>query len=166
MNHLGFRPSRALLAVALATLALLAACGGSDKKDGGGARQPTDPRRAPTGTVPAQLPTPLAALDVGGGRQASLPATYVVKAGDTINAIAAELGVSADELARANPGLNPAGLRIGQELQIPRPSPTATATATIRGPASPTAGARTPTAAAGTATRTPTPAGTAAPPPT
>jgi len=166
-------PLLCLLLLALAAVA----CGGDDKDDTKGARNPTDPRRVPTATIPAQRGTPIAALEVGAARRESLPETYVVKSGDTLGSIATELGVSVDALVGANPSIDPRGLRIGQELRIPRPTPTATASAGPRGPATPTAtGARTPTTtatatpsrsptptatAAGTATRTPTPAASA-----
>ena len=131
---------RRTLALGVLVLAVLgAACGGGDDKtDGPAARNPTDPRRVPTATVPADRPTPIAALEIGQTRTTALPETYVVKAGDTLGTIASELGVSNDELTRANPGINPSGLRIGQELRIPRPSPTPTPSAVVRGPATPT----------------------------
>ena len=132
-----WRHTLALGALVLAVLG--AACGGGDDKtDGPAARNPTDPRRVPTATVPADRPTPIAALEIGQTRTTALPETYVVKAGDTLGTIASELGVSNDELTRANPGINPSGLRIGQELRIPRPSATPTPSAVARGPATPT----------------------------
>lgn len=155
--------------VLLALVALLAACGGGDdKQDSKTARNPTDPRRVPTATAPAPGGTPLAALEIGGARSPTLPEVYVVKAGDTIGVIAAELGISADALTRANPNLDPRGLRIGQELRVPRPTPTATATAVARGPATPTGTpGRSPTpTAAGTPGRSPSPTPAGSPRPT
>ena len=142
---------------ALVLVLLGAACGGGDDKtDGPAARNPTDPRRVPTATIPADRPTPIAALEIGQTRTTALPETYVVKAGDTLGTIASELGVSNEELTRANPGINPSGLRIGQELRIPRPSPTPTPSAVARGPATPTGSpGRTP-APSPTPTSTPT----------
>ena len=160
-----------LRAVLLVCVMVVTACGGDDKQDDTkAARNPTDPRRVPTATVPAQLPTPIAALDAGETRRVTLPDTYVVKPGDTVATIARELGVAADDLTRANPNLDPRSLRIGQELRVPRQSPTPAAHATPPGPAAPTGTAvgtgtpaRTPpgtaTAAGGTPTRSPTPTG-------
>ncbi|MCU0507200.1 MAG: LysM peptidoglycan-binding domain-containing protein [Anaerolineae bacterium] len=45
--------------------------------------------------------------------------TYVVKAGDTLNAIARRFGVSAASLAAANGLSNPNNIRIGMTLRIP-----------------------------------------------
>lgn len=167
-----------LAACLLASVVL--ACGGGDDKDGGSAaRNPTDPRRVPTATIPAAQPTPLAALEGGqaGGRPA-LPESYVVKSGDTLGSIATELGISTDELVRANPNIDPRGLRIGQELRIPRatPSPNPRATpppgAAGRSPSpspaatparSPAAGGSPTPAASPAATRTAAPSPAASP---
>lgn len=138
----------------------LGACGGDDDGGGDAAKNLTDPRRVPTATLPAAIPSPIAALDVGGVRS-NEPETYVVKAGDTLGAVAAQLGVSAEELSRANPGINPQSLRVGQELRVPRPTPTPAAGG-VRGPVTPTtpAGSRTATTTttttAATGTRTAT----------
>jgi LysM repeat protein len=145
---------------------LLAACGGGEDAPGGktAARNPTDPRRVATATVPAQLATPIPALDTGQAQRTSVPETYLVRAGDTLGSIARDLGVAADELARTNPGINPNGLRIGQELRIPRPATTPAPTSAIRGPAPSTAAAGgTPLAAGATAVRSPTAMATTAP---
>ena len=153
-----------LLLVSCAVLmAGAAACGGGDDKSGGKAvaRNPTDPRRVPTATVPAQLPTPIPALETGQSQRTAPPETYLVRAGDTLGSISRDLGVAADELTRANPGINPNSLRIGQELRIPRPSATPVPTSALRGPATSTAPAGgTPAVAGTTATRSPTAAGT------
>jgi LysM repeat protein len=152
----------AALGVAAMMMCAAACGGGNDSSGGGAARNPTDPRRVPTATVPAERSTPIAALlDAGQSGGASLPDSYLVQAGDTLGSIAANLGVNVEELTRANPNIDPRGLRIGQELRIPRPTPTATAVA--RGPATPTATVGrtvTPTPATGTAA---TPVRTATP---
>jgi LysM repeat protein len=153
-----FVPCLALVLVAAA------ACGGGggDESNDSTARNPTDPRRVPTATVSEQRPTPIAALDSGDTSAASRPDSYVVKAGDTLGAVATELGVSVEELTRANPNINPQSLRIGDELRVPRATPTATSGP--RGPATPTGtpgGTATPSATASrTPTRTPTATGT------
>ena len=45
--------------------------------------------------------------------------TYVVKDGDTVSAIAKNLGSSVSTIAKLNPGLNPDVIKIGQKLNIP-----------------------------------------------
>jgi LysM repeat protein len=153
---------RQILSLLLALLILATvACGGGgdDDSNDSAARNPTDPRRVPTATVPAERPTPIAALDSGGTSPASRPDSYVVKAGDTLGAVAASLGVSVEELTRSNPNINPQSLRIGDELRVPRP--TATATSGPRGPATPTGTPGRTATATGTATRTPTGTATA-----
>lgn len=117
-----------LLALAAGALAL-AACGGGDQRGGpgpAGVRELRDPRTVPTATVPAQIPTPIPAIMAGQaqGRPTPLPDVYVVKAGDTPAAIAAELGVDLAELLRLNGIEDPRSLKVGQQLRIPRPQPT------------------------------------------
>jgi LysM repeat protein len=160
-----FRATRlATLAVCLlATIAL--ACGGGDGDNGGddAARNPTDPRRVPTATIPAAPSTPLAALE--GGQTAdrpALPESYVVKSGDTLGSIATDLGITTDDLVRANPNIDPRGLRIGQELRIPRATPTPNPAS--RATPSPAAGTRSPSPSPpATPARTPAPGASPAP---
>jgi LysM repeat protein len=47
------------------------------------------------------------------------PRTYTVREGDTLGSIAAKFGVTVDDLIKANPGVDPAALPIGQVLVIP-----------------------------------------------
>jgi LysM repeat protein len=51
--------------------------------------------------------------------------TYVVKAGDTASAIAAQFGLTLDQLVAANPEIlaNPDAIQIGDELVIPTAQP-------------------------------------------
>lgn len=141
---------------------LVCACGGDDKKQPEDvAKNLTDPRRVPTATVPAEAPPLLGALDAGQPqRPVTLPETYIVKAGDTLGAISTELGVSVDELTKANPNLDPRTLRIGQELRVPRPTAAPQPTSAVRGPATSTATARPGATATGTSPAG-SPAGTA-----
>ena len=44
---------------------------------------------------------------------------YIVQAGDTLNALAQEFGISVESIVNANPGVDPNHLRIGQQLCIP-----------------------------------------------
>jgi LysM repeat protein/Flp pilus assembly protein TadD len=50
---------------------------------------------------------------------------YAVKKGDTLGSIAGKHGVSVDELLKANKGLNPSRIKIGQEIAIPGSGPAA-----------------------------------------
>ena len=45
--------------------------------------------------------------------------TYVVKNGDTVSAIAKNLGSSVSTIAKLNPGINPDVIKVGQKLNIP-----------------------------------------------
>lgn len=122
---------RALLLVLVSALVVGGtACGNSGGNAAGGSgaalKDLHDPKTAATATLPAQLPTPLAAnaSPGAGGGSASSPDTVVVKAGDTLGAIAAQVGVSADDIARANNITDPAKIQVGQQLRIPRGTPT------------------------------------------
>ncbi len=48
----------------------------------------------------------------------SEPATYEIQSGDTLDAIADETGVSAEEIQALNPDLDPQALIAGQELKL------------------------------------------------
>ncbi len=43
---------------------------------------------------------------------------YVVRNGDTLEAIAARFGTTARELERLNPGIDPVQLRVGRRLRV------------------------------------------------
>jgi len=43
---------------------------------------------------------------------------YVVRKGDTLEAIAARFGTTARELERLNPGIDPVELRVGRRLRV------------------------------------------------
>ncbi|MGA9532542.1 MAG: LysM peptidoglycan-binding domain-containing protein [Anaerolineales bacterium] len=98
--------------------------------------------------VEPPTPTPtLSALSVAASavptatatiRPSATPHTYTVKSGDTINAIALELGVSADELMAANGLVDPDTLSAGQVLLVPSSGGSNTAPASTAAPASPT----------------------------
>jgi LysM repeat protein len=47
------------------------------------------------------------------------PKTYTVKPGDTPSGIAAATGVDVDALLRANPGVDPNALTVGEKLELP-----------------------------------------------
>lgn len=46
--------------------------------------------------------------------------TYTVASGDTINKIARKFAVKADAIEAENPGLDPAKLRVGQKIRVPK----------------------------------------------
>jgi len=46
---------------------------------------------------------------------------YTIQSGDTFSKIASRLGISLDALMRANPGVNPSRLQIGQKIVLPKP---------------------------------------------
>lgn len=113
---------RPLLAVTALCL-VLAACGSSSKGKQTANNLAIDPRNAPTATLPSLLPSPIAAGPVGtplaSSAASSVPSTYTVKAGDTLAAIAARLGVSLTDLQSYNPDVSASSLRIGQQLKVP-----------------------------------------------
>jgi LysM repeat protein len=81
----------------------------------------TDPNRIQAGqalTVPQPAP---AAATAGATATAPAPESgpYTVRTGDTLSTIAARLGVSATELARANGVTDPNHIEVGQILQMP-----------------------------------------------
>ncbi len=43
---------------------------------------------------------------------------YVIRSGDTLSSIAAQLGTSVDELMRLNPGIEPTALRPGEQVRV------------------------------------------------
>ena len=49
---------------------------------------------------------------------------YIIRAGDTLYAIAQRFGTTVNALIAANPGINPLNLIIGQPICIPVPGPT------------------------------------------
>ena len=83
------------------------------------------PTSVPTPTS-APTPTPKAVASPAGARTDTATATpaaqervYEVQAGDTLSAIAARFGVSAEELARYNNLADPNALQVGQVLKLP-----------------------------------------------
>jgi tetratricopeptide (TPR) repeat protein len=81
------------------------------------------------GTLPSGGGTQLASgggdqwSPIPGGRSSSGAAarTHKIQAGETPSAIAKKYGVKLEALMKANPGLNPKRLRVGQLLNIPAP---------------------------------------------
>lgn len=91
------------------------------------------PTEAPIVVQPA-AETPVIVQPVSpqtGGAHTPIVTTYIVRYGDTLSSIAARLGVSTRELARANNIVNPNVIYVGQVLQVPAsPYPTPAASAT------------------------------------
>jgi LysM repeat protein len=103
----------ALTALALVAGVVAVACGGGDSGDRPNAR------KIPTATAYAILPEPTilsGGVPVTGGGGGD---TYVVKAGDSLASIAAELGVPMEELISLNNLEDPSRLEVDQVLKIP-----------------------------------------------
>jgi LysM repeat protein len=103
------------LSVALfAALTAFVACGGGGSDDDDSAN---DSGVIPTATLPASLPEPVI---LGAGQApAGSGSTYTVQDGDTFSSIAAQFGITAEELMAANNITDPLSLIVGQELTIP-----------------------------------------------
>lgn len=101
------------------TLTIPGAAGGkADKKhtDKDTGREKASSRKAEHTKEPA----PAESKDKGHKSQAAAKtATHVVKKGETLGGIAAKLGVSTADLLKANKGLDPRKIRVGQELNVP-----------------------------------------------
>ena len=94
-------------ALAICAVAVLIVIGGSlgggdDSSSGGSAVETTTQRTSGTSTAP----------------QRRQPATYTVKTGDTLGAIAESTGVPVDTLQDLNPELDPQALIAGQKIQL------------------------------------------------
>jgi membrane-bound lytic murein transglycosylase D len=84
----------------------------------GQAPAPTATPLAPTQGPTAQPATGQPPATPSSGRQ-----TYVVRDGDIPETIAAQFGITADQLMAANGITDPTSLQVGQELVIPTPAP-------------------------------------------
>ena len=109
-------------------------CGGSTSGNG-----QVNLKDIPTATLPSTLPDPLI---VTGTPRPSTGGTYTVASGDNPSSIAAQFGISVDDLMAANGITDPTSLQAGQKLIIPGAQQVLGDTATPR----PTAAAATPTA--------------------
>ena len=106
-------------------------------------RVPTVGKLPPVGSKPVATTKPVATgSSAGTAPTVSAPAdtgfVYTVKPGDQLFAVSRKYNVRMDAIKRANPGLNPDKIRIGQKITIPG----------VTGPAATVAGT---SAAAGTA---------------
>jgi LysM repeat protein len=73
----------------------------------------------------AKKPAPVAGAKGGKGGGAvtgtvDAEGNYVVAPGDTLNKIAKKFGIRRDAIEAENPGLDPAKLRVGQKIKIPK----------------------------------------------
>jgi LysM repeat protein len=109
---------------------------GSGSKSGNGQVNRKD---VPTATLPSTLPDPLI---VSGTPRPPAGGTYTVESGDNPSSIAAQFGISVDDLMAANGITDPTLLHVGQKLVIPGAQQVLGDTATPR----PTAAAASPTA--------------------
>jgi LysM repeat protein len=93
----------ALALCAVAVLAVVASSGVDDAPDGKPVAGDRSGSKGSTRTEKAPVP---------------LPATYTVKTGDTLGAIAEQTGVSVERLQELNPQLDPQALVSGQMITL------------------------------------------------
>ena len=80
------------------------------------AEKKRDDRAAPTRSEPREEHV----LGVtAAGKVPPAGGTYEVETGDTLSAIAGELGTTVETLLQLNPGVDPYALHAGQELRVP-----------------------------------------------
>lgn len=101
-----------LMVLTIAFMLYLAGCFGSEETSTANAETPT-----PVAPTPTQ--TPVVREPADGPAVVEEPFVHVVEEGDRLPTIAAKYNVTTDVILRANPGLNPNLLFIGQELRIP-----------------------------------------------
>lgn len=89
-----------------------------------GEHPPPPSSNASGGVGPAPAARPTDTSPTLGGNGTVTPAAlssgrYTIRPGDTLGAIAAQHGVSVEDLIAANPGIDPQRLQIGVEIVIP-----------------------------------------------
>ena len=89
----------------------------------GGEPTPEAPEATPTEEPAVEEPTSTPAPPGPSPTPSSLGQTYTVKSGDIPETIAAQFGITTQELLAANPGVNPNNLQVGQVLVIPPAAP-------------------------------------------
>lgn len=99
-----FAPAALAICAVAVLIVIGGSLGGGDDSSGGGnsAVDTTSQQTAGTTTTPAK-------------RQ---PATYTVKTGDTLGAIAETTGVTVETIQELNPELDPQALIAGQKIQL------------------------------------------------
>jgi LysM repeat protein len=90
--------------VIVAAMVLGSGVVGDDENDDGGG----------TSSLPAAT-EPTTTTEQGAKRG---PATYTIKANDTLSGIAAEHGTTVDQLLELNPEIDPQGLVAGQKIKL------------------------------------------------
>lgn len=125
------RPALSLLMAAAAAFALAACGGGGNNAANHSINQLHDPKAAATAPLPTSLASPLPAanlpaLATGGVGATPSADVVIVKAGDTLGAIAAQNGVSVADLEAYNGITDPTALKIGGQIRIPKPGQTPT----------------------------------------
>lgn len=75
---------------------------------------------AQAAAAPAKVAAPAAKAEGGsGGAAAPEDGIHVIASGDTFGKLATRYGVSLDAILKANPGVDPQRLQIGQKINIP-----------------------------------------------
>lgn len=123
-------------ALLLVVVVLALTSGGDD-----GSPQPgtstTDLQNVPTADLPSTTPETIVLNGLvssttgptstpSGDGQTDKGTVYEIQPGDTFSQIAANNGITLDQLIAANPGVDPTGLHPGDKIIIPTPTPTAT----------------------------------------
>lgn len=105
-------------------IALLAGCGQLITPPPEATLVAMSPTATPLATVPPRAtftPAPATPAPTSTPTVTPTPIIYLVQSGDTLLAIAAQFGVTAEAIQEANGIVDPRRLQIGQELIIPRP---------------------------------------------
>ena len=97
----------ALIAVAVAVLAIVSGSGvmGDDSSSGSAGTRDLPAATEKTNTTTAK-------------KRNKIPATYTIKANDTLSGIAARWGTTVEKLQELNPELDPQGLVAGQKIKL------------------------------------------------
>lgn len=71
---------------------------------------------------PPNAPTATTAAEAAPAIDASVPATYVIRKGDTLSDIADRYGLTSDWIMSLNPQLDPVSLPIGRRINLRDPA--------------------------------------------
>lgn len=69
--------------------------------------------------VPSSMPPPPTPASTHTPLPTATPYLYLIEKGDTLGSIALELGISIEEIMRANPEVSPSAMSVGDEIIIP-----------------------------------------------
>jgi LysM repeat protein len=97
----------ALIACTVAVLALVMGSGVTGDESSSGSAGTTDLPAATDKTATSTTP-----------KKKKIPATYTIKANDTLSGIAARWGTTVEKLQELNPELDPQGLVAGQKIKL------------------------------------------------